>query len=96
MEETIVEEKEYHIGDIVSEFEYTDAVIWCRENNALLVEVGSEDEIRKFEIVAIPEPTIEEQNEKIRNQRQERYVKESDPIRLDYDEAFCSAACFIC
>ena len=33
------------------------------------------------------EPTIEEQNEQIRQQRQARYEEESDPIRLDYDEA---------
>ena len=30
---------------------------------------------------------IEYQNEQIRQQRQARYITESDPIRLDYDEA---------
>ena len=30
---------------------------------------------------------VEYQNEQIRQQRQARYVAESDPIRLDYDEA---------
>jgi len=30
---------------------------------------------------------IEARNEQIRQQRQARYVSESDPIRLDYDEA---------
>ena len=34
-----------------------------------------------------PQQTIEEQNEQIRQQRQARYVTESDPLRLDYDEA---------
>ena len=34
-----------------------------------------------------PEKTIEELNEDIRRQRQARYEKESDPLRLDYDEA---------
>ena len=34
-----------------------------------------------------PLPSIEEQNEQIRQQRQARYVAESDHIRLDYDEA---------
>lgn len=34
-----------------------------------------------------PEESIEEKNEKIREERQERYVVESDPLRLDYDEA---------
>ena len=35
----------------------------------------------------VPQPSIEEQNEQIRQQRQARYVAESDPLRLDYDEA---------
>lgn len=30
---------------------------------------------------------VEYQNEQIRQQRQARYLEESDPIRLDYDEA---------
>ena len=34
-----------------------------------------------------PQPSIEYQNEQIRKQRQSRYMMESDPIRLDYDEA---------
>lgn len=34
-----------------------------------------------------PQQSIEEQNEQIRQQRQSRYVMESDPLRLDYDEA---------
>lgn len=34
-----------------------------------------------------PQPSIKEQNEQIRQQRQDRYVQESDPLRLDYDEA---------
>jgi hypothetical protein len=34
-----------------------------------------------------PEKTIAEKNEKIRAERQARYSVESDPLRLDYDEA---------
>lgn len=34
-----------------------------------------------------PQPSVEYQNEQIRQQRQARYEVESDPIRLDYDEA---------
>lgn len=34
-----------------------------------------------------PEESIEEKNEQIRSERQRRYEAESDPIRLDYDEA---------
>ena len=35
----------------------------------------------------VPEETIAEKNERIRAERQERYIAESDPLRLDYDEA---------
>lgn len=34
-----------------------------------------------------PQPSIEEQNEEIRQQRKARYEVESDPLCLDYDEA---------
>lgn len=34
-----------------------------------------------------PTPSIDYQNEQIRIQRQHRYQLESDPLRLDYDEA---------
>lgn len=34
-----------------------------------------------------PEEPVAERNEKIRAERQARYIAESDPIRLDYDEA---------
>lgn len=34
-----------------------------------------------------PEEPIDVQNEKIRAERQARYIEESDPLRFDYDEA---------
>lgn len=34
-----------------------------------------------------PQPSIEYQNEQIRKQREARFVAESDPLRMDYDEA---------
>lgn len=34
-----------------------------------------------------PQATIEHKNEQIRLQRQARFVAESDPLKLDYDEA---------
>lgn len=34
-----------------------------------------------------PKESIDSKNEKIRLQRQIRYLQESDPLRLDYDEA---------
>ena len=34
-----------------------------------------------------PQPSIEYQNEQIRQQREARFIAESDPLRMDYDEA---------
>lgn len=63
--------------------EYTNVANWCNENQQyIIVEDGLYYKTEK-----LPEPTIEEQNEQIRIQRQQRYEAESDPIRLDYDEA---------
>lgn len=39
------------------------------------------------EYILKQEVPIDYQNEQIRQQRQQRYVEESDPLRLDYDEA---------
>ena len=34
-----------------------------------------------------PQPTVEEQNEAIRQTRQQLFTKQADPLKLDYDEA---------
>lgn len=41
----------------------------------------------KGEYVLQADYPIEERNEQIRAERQARYIEESDPLRLDYDEA---------
>lgn len=52
--------KEYKIGDIVGLDEYTDASKWCHSNNATMKEIEKENDIRRFEIVEISNPTWEE------------------------------------
>lgn len=42
-----------------------------------------EKELRRFEIVAIPEPTIEEQNEIIKQTRANLYAKLIDPLHAE-------------
>ena len=57
-----------------------------------LTQKCNDDELEKaydgcwYEKGYTPQPSIEEQNEQIRQQRQARYVVESDPLRFDYDE----------
>lgn len=62
----------YHIGDIVYEDEYTDAVDWCYNNNATMNEIEADQKGRRFQIVEIAPyiPTHED----IREQR-EQYRK---------------------
>lgn len=78
------------INDIITdenEILYAETAIWCNENNAVLEEIEPEIGKRRFQVKAIPEPTIEEKNEQIRQQRQSRFALESDPLYLDYVEA---------
>ena len=78
------------INDIITNEDgklYAETAVWCNENNAFLEEIEPENGVRRFQVNAIPEPTIEEKNEQIRQQRQSRFASESDPLYLDYVEA---------
>lgn len=78
------------INDIITNEDgklYAETAVWCNENGAVLEEIEPENGKRRFQVKAIPEPTIEEKNEQIRQQRQSRFATESDPLYLDYVEA---------
>lgn len=49
-----------------------EAAIWCNKNNAYIEEIETVDGVRRFQIVAIPEPTPEEINEQ---RKQEIYAR---------------------
>ena len=77
---------------------FTNAVRWCKQNNATLDELIEKrnDDKRYFqineikyeeEIVENKPSTVEEQNELIRQTREELYYTISDKIKQDYDEA---------
>lgn len=56
------------------------------------VEVDTENTCEDYEqvngeYILKQDVPVDYQNEQIRKQRQQRYVEESDPLRLDYDEA---------
>lgn len=72
----------FNIGDKLDKTNYTQGAIWCNENNAMIDAIDGE-----YVIVAIPEPTVEEQNEAIRATREQLYVQTSDKLRNDYLEA---------
>lgn len=66
---------------------YASAAVWCNENDAFLEEIEPEGDVRRFKVIPVPEPTVEEKNEQIRQQRQYRFALESDPLYFDYVEA---------
>ena len=58
---------------------YAEMASWCNTNNATIADRGD-----YYECVAIPEPTLEERSEQIRNERDAR-LKETDVYLLpDY------------
>ena len=70
--------EEFYIGQIFEEDYPTEAVSWCNENNATIKEIEPNKDVRRFEIIAIPEhiPTKEEQKQN----RSFAYQQEVDPI----------------
>lgn len=68
----------------------TDSEFFCLNKDSVVedLEHTVEDYIEyQGEYILQEEYPIEARNEEIRMQRQARYIVESDPIRLDYDEA---------
>lgn len=55
---------DFTVGQIFSDMYPPEAAIWCNENNAFIVELEPEEGTRRFEIQAIPEPTLEEVRER--------------------------------
>ena len=53
----------YYIGQTFTGEYDTGAAEWCNANNAMIIEIGKFGDTRMFEIVAIPEPTPEEQKQ---------------------------------
>jgi hypothetical protein len=74
---------EYYIGQIFYEMYPSEAADWCNNNNAVMVELEPENNIRRFQIQEIPEhvPTHDEQSKK----REAAYIAETDPIQTHID-----------
>ena len=50
----------FKIGQIFEGQYEPEVAAWCNENNAYVAELEKEGEVRRFQIVAVPEPTKEE------------------------------------
>lgn len=53
----------YSIDQIFSESYPMDAAIWCNNNRAIIKEIDSLNGVRRFQIVSVPEPTLETMKE---------------------------------
>lgn len=51
--------EEFYIGQIFKGMYPPEAAIWCNSNNAMIIELESEEK-RKYQIVEVPEPTPQE------------------------------------
>lgn len=54
---------EYTIGQIFEAAYPPEAALWCNSHVAYITEIDPQDGVRRFQIVAVPEPTFEEQVE---------------------------------
>ena len=83
MYKALKENKIIAISDTDSEFKFMvkDGVVEDTDHTCADYEQVNGEYLLKADV------PVDYQNEQIRLQRQARYEKESDPIRLDYDEA---------
>lgn len=58
----------FEIGQIFESEYPPEVALWCGENNAYIEEIEAVEGKRRFQIVVIPEPTIEEKQAQIQKQ----------------------------
>lgn len=75
----------FEIGQIF-EGEYApECVIWCNENHAYIEEIEAIEGVRRFQIVAIPEPTPEELEAQALAQAKQERAEEVSKITVEVD-----------
>ena len=83
----------YEIGQIFETTYPPEAAAWCNEKGAFIAEIESVDGVRRFQILAVPEPTPEE----IAEQIQQNFTNliqnflDSKAQELNYDS--CLSVC---
>lgn len=65
---------EYYIGQIFEEMYPSEVAEWCNNNGAKIVELEPTD-VRRFEIQAVPEPSIEQKKANVRAVR-DQYIND--------------------
>lgn len=75
----------YKIGQIF-EGEYTpEAAVWCNESGkAYIEEIEPQDGVRRFQIVAVPAPTLDELESQVRAERNMKIAETDYYMMSDY------------
>ena len=83
----------YKIGQIFENTYEPEAVVWCGKNNAYIDEIEAIGGARRFQIMPIPEPTIEEKQAKIQAHLTQvvQHVLDAKAQELNYDN--CLSVC---
>ena len=84
----------FEIGQIFKDEYPPDAAEWCNVNNAYIEEIEPINEgVRRFQIIAVPEPTIDELQEQIQKQLTDavQHVLDAKAQELNYDS--CLSVC---
>lgn len=75
----------FKIGQTFENAYPPEAAIWCNDNNAVLEEIESEGEVRRFKIVPVPEETEEEKRE-FRIDELQNYLNATDWYAVRFAE----------
>ncbi len=83
----------FEIEQIFKEKYPPEVAVWCGENNAYIEEIERKDGKRQFQIVAIPEPTVEEVQAQVQKQLTDavQRVLDNKAQELLYDS--CLSVC---
>ena len=68
------------IGTIFTLDKYAEAYDYVTKNNCKIEEIEPEGDTRRYQIVEIPQPTVEERNDAIRATREDLYIKTVDVL----------------
>lgn len=82
-------EHKMQINDIFNLNQYDEAFKFVSENQGTTIKDLGDGQ---YQIVEFPKPTVEEQNEAIRQTRENLYIQTSDKLKADYDEALARGA----
>ena len=75
----------YEIGQIFEEKYPPEVALWCNNNNAYIEEIEPIDGHRRFQVVAIPAPTPEEQQQALMEQKKALRAEAVSKITVTVD-----------